>query len=177
MQILNSVKAKVESNLSQLDNLEQPLLFAKENLIEREETRNRSVSRRSSQPASPKSSKNRTTPAERSSSNSPARISTPDVPSPYRNTYVGGRKDSVPGSSVTTSGEQDLENAIEQASSWILLNLGPKGISRERTRTKHINMIKNTVYCAVLMEEWLKELAAISMEHAVQPYAQIDVTF
>ena len=177
MQILNSVKAKVESNLSQLDNLEQPLLFAKDNLIEREETRNRSVSRRSSQPASPKSSKNRTTPAERSPSNSPARISTPDVPSPYRNTFVGGRKDSVPGSSDTTSGEQDLENAIEQASSWILLNLGPKGISRERTRAKHINMIKNTVYCAVLMEEWMKELAAISMEHAVQPYAQIDVTF
>ena len=177
VQILNSVKAKVESNLSQLDNLEQPLLLAKENLIEREETRTRSVSRKMSQPASPKSSQNRTSPARRSSSNSPARISTPDVPSPYRNTFVSGRKDSIVESSDASSSEQNLENAIEQASSWILLNLGPKGISRERTRAKHINMIKNTVYCAVLMEEWMKELAAISLEHAVQPYAEIDVTF
>jgi hypothetical protein len=167
------VKAKVESNLSQLENPQQPLLLAKQNLIEREETRKRSKSRRASKPGSPKSPKDRTS-FSRSSSNSPSRISTPDVPSPYRNTFVE-RKNSVVGDCL--SGEHDLENAIEQASSWILLNLGPKGISRERTRSKHISMIKNTVYCAVLMEEWMKELAAISLEHAVQPYPEINVTF
>ena len=170
------MKAKVESNLGQLDNLQQPLLVAKQNLIEREETRKRSVSCRASQPASPKLSKDKTTPSRRSSANSPSRFNTPEVPSPYRNTFVE-RKTSVAGPADSSSSDQDLENAIEQASSWILLNLGPKGISRERTRSKHISMIKNTVYCAVLLEEWMKELAAISLEHAVQPYAEVDVTF
>ena len=168
------MKAKVESNLSQLENPQQPLQLAKQNLIEREETRKKFISRPVSQPGSPKSAKDRTTHFRRSSSNSPSRANTPDVPSPYRNTFVE-RKNCALGPGDLSSSDQALENAIEQASSWILLNLGPKGISRERTRSKHIIMIKNTVYCAVLMEEWMKELAAISLEHAVQPYAKIDV--
>ena len=166
------MKAKVESSLSQLDNLQLPLTLAKQNLIEREETRNRSVSGRRSQSASPKPSRDGTPPPRRSSNNSPSYSKTPDLPSPYRNTFVE-RKNSIADSS--DSSDQVLENAIEQASSWILLNLGPKGISRERTRRKHISIMKNTVYCAVLMEEWMKELAAISLEHAVQPYAETGV--
>ena len=172
LQLLNSVKSKVESNLSQLDPKE-PLLLAKRNLIEREETRKRSVSRRTPpQSSSPKSSREQA--VRRSFSHSPSRKNTPEVPSPYRNTFVERRSSSI-GLSDSSPSDQELENAIEHASSWILLNLGPKGISRERTRNKHINMIKNTVYCAVLMEEWMKELAAISLEHAVQPYAEVDV--
>lgn len=166
---------KVESSLSQLDNLQQPLLLAKQNLIEREETRKRSASRTTSLSASPKLSGDHTPPSRRSSSNSPSRIRSPEVPSPYRNTFVE-RKNFLVGQADTSSSDQDLENAIEQASSWILLNLGPKGISRERTRRKHINIMKNTVYCAVLMEEWMKELAAISLEHAVQPYGETGIT-
>lgn len=163
----------METNLNQFDDLEQPFLLAKRNLIQREETRRRSLSRRTSQPSSPESSK---IVSRQSSTNSPSRVQTPSVPSPYRNTFVEKRNDIYgDDTSETLSMEEDLENAIEKASSWILLNLGPKGISRERTRAKHINMIKNTVYCAVLMEEWLKELAAISLEHSVQPYDHINM--
>ena len=32
-------------------------------------------------------------------------------------------------------------------------------------RRKDPTAIKNAIYCAVLLEEWLKELAAISLEH------------
>ena len=34
--------------------------------------------------------------------------------------------------------------------------------------------MKNAVYCAVLMEEWMKELAAISLEHVIQPYLETE---
>lgn len=34
--------------------------------------------------------------------------------------------------------------------------------------------MKNAVYCAVLMEEWMKELAAISLEHVIQPYPETE---
>lgn len=173
---MNSVKAKVESNLSQLDNLKGPLLVAKQNLLEREETRKYSASYKVPQTSSPKSLKDRAI-RRRLSGSSPPRVSTPEVPSPSRNTFVE-RQNSLVVPMDSSSSEQDLENVIEQSSSWILLNLGPKGISRERTRSKHISMIKNTVYCAVLMEEWMKELAAISLEHAVQPHSiERDVTF
>lgn len=169
-QILNSVKAKVEACLSQLDNLEHPLLVAKQNLIDREEMRKRSASRRLSQQSSPKIAREHTA-LQRRVSDSPAR-SLPDVTSPTRNTFVEAKLSMEPGE---MSGDKDLENAIEQSSSWILLNLGPKGISRERTRSKHINIMKNTIYCAVLMEEWMKELAAISLEHVIQPYPEVEV--
>ena len=36
---------------------------------------------------------------------------------------------------------------------------------RAYLRRKDPTAIKNAIYCAVLLEDWLKELAAISLEH------------
>lgn len=35
----------------------------------------------------------------------------------------------------------------------------------ENLRKKNPTAIKNAIYCAIILEEWLKELAAISLEH------------
>ena len=40
-------------------------------------------------------------------------------------------------------------------------------IDRTYLRRKDPTAIKNAIYCAVVLEEWLKELAAISLEHNV----------
>ncbi|EDO40782.1 predicted protein [Nematostella vectensis] len=42
-------------------------------------------------------------------------------------------------------------------------------LKRNTFRRKNPKAVKNAVYCIVMLEEWLKELAAISQEHALLP--------
>lgn len=64
----------------------------------------------------------------------------------------------------------------------------PKGERSEQKRSltgikntfkrKNPKTIKNAVYCVIVLEEWLKELAAISQEHALWSFddQEVDVT-
>ena len=47
------------------------------------------------------------------------------------------------------------------------LNSPKNSFSRNTFRRKNPKTVKNAVYCIVVLEEWLKELAAISQEHAL----------
>lgn len=46
---------------------------------------------------------------------------------------------------------------------WKQSNVGV----RNTYKRKNPKTIKNAVYCVIVLEEWLKELAAISQEHAL----------
>lgn len=43
-------------------------------------------------------------------------------------------------------------------------------------KRKNPKMVKNAVYCVIVLEEWLKELAAISQEHALWPMVDQEMT-
>ncbi len=46
----------------------------------------------------------------------------------------------------------------------------PESLTRVETgvlKKKNPTAVKNAIYCAIILEEWLKELAAISLEHNV----------
>lgn len=49
---------------------------------------------------------------------------------------------------------------------------------RNTFKRKNPKTIKNAVYCVIVLEEWLKELAAISQEHALWSFddQEVDVT-
>lgn len=49
-------------------------------------------------------------------------------------------------------------------------------VGRNTYKRKSGKVVKNAIYCAVVMEEWLKELAAISQEHTLLPCPDIDIT-
>lgn len=59
-------------------------------------------------------------------------------------------------------------------------SLGPTSpfsrMCRNTYKRKSGKTVKNAIYCAIVLEEWLKELAAISQEHSLLPSPEKDIT-
>ena len=66
----------------------------------------------------------------------------------------------------------NLKNQVQ--AKWSPVNT-PGKVFKNTYKRKSTKGVKNAIYCAVVMEEWLKELAAISQEHTLTPCADIDL--